>query len=80
VPFLAHHVAEYVAGLPIRHKIRGTCKKYVLREAARGVITPQAYNRHKHPFVAPTPRSGKDALPLLSGCPAFPTIERSAFF
>jgi asparagine synthase (glutamine-hydrolysing) len=24
VPFLDHHVAEYVAGLPIRHKIRGT--------------------------------------------------------
>ncbi|MGA7385603.1 MAG: asparagine synthase-related protein [Methylocella sp.] len=24
VPFLDHHVAEYAAGLPIRHKIRGT--------------------------------------------------------
>src|SRR3984893_15584515 len=39
VPFLDHHVAEYVAGLPVRHKIRGTLEKYVLREAVRDVIT-----------------------------------------
>ena len=62
MPFLDHHVAEYVAGLPIRHKIRGTREKYVLREAVRGVITPEVYNRHKHPFVAPPPRSSNDAL------------------
>ena len=48
VPFLDHHVAEYVAGLPIRHKIRGTREKYVLREAVRGVITPEVYNRPRH--------------------------------
>jgi asparagine synthase (glutamine-hydrolysing) len=62
VPFLDHHVAEYAAGLPIRHKIRGTREKYVLREAVRDIITPEVYNRHKHPFVAPPPRSGNDAL------------------
>ena len=62
VPFLDHHVAEYVAGLPVRHKIRGTREKYVLREAVRDVITPEVYDRHKHPFVAPPPRGGKDAL------------------
>jgi asparagine synthase (glutamine-hydrolysing) len=62
VPFLDHHVAEYVAGLPVRHKIRGTREKYVLREAVRDVITPEVYERHKHPFVAPPPRGGNDAL------------------
>jgi asparagine synthase (glutamine-hydrolysing) len=62
VPFLDHHVAEYVAGLPIRHKIRGTREKYVLREAVRDLVTPYVYDRHKHPFVAPPPRSGNDAL------------------
>jgi asparagine synthase (glutamine-hydrolysing) len=62
VPFLDHHVAEYVAGLPVRHKIRGTREKYVLREAVRDVITPDVYERHKHPFVAPPPRGGNDAL------------------
>jgi asparagine synthase (glutamine-hydrolysing) len=62
VPFLDHHVAEYVAGLPIRYKIRGTREKYVLREAVRDLVTPEVYNRHTHPFVAPPPRSGNDAL------------------
>jgi asparagine synthase (glutamine-hydrolysing) len=62
VPFLDHHVAEYVAGLPIRHKIRGTREKHVLREAVRDVITPEVYDRQKHPFLAPPPRDGKDAL------------------
>jgi asparagine synthase (glutamine-hydrolysing) len=62
VPFLDHHVAEYVAGLPIRYKIRGTQEKYVLREAVRDIITPEVYNCHKHPFLAPPPRSGNDAL------------------
>jgi asparagine synthase (glutamine-hydrolysing) len=62
VPFLDHHVAEYVAGLPIRHKIRGTQEKYVLREGVRDLVTPEVYNRHKHPFVAPPPRGGNDPL------------------
>jgi asparagine synthase (glutamine-hydrolysing) len=65
VPFLDHHVAEYVAGLPIRHKIRGTREKYVLREAVRDVVSPEVYYRHKHPFVAPPPRGGDDALSTL---------------
>jgi asparagine synthase (glutamine-hydrolysing) len=62
VPFLDHHVAEYVAGLPIHHKIRGTREKYVLREAVRDVITPDVYYKQKHPFIAPPPRGGNDAL------------------
>lgn len=62
VPFLDHHVAEYVAGLPIRHKIRGPREKYVLREAVRDVITPEVYHKQKHPFIAPPPRGANDAL------------------
>jgi asparagine synthase (glutamine-hydrolysing) len=62
LPFLDHRVSEYVAGLPIRYKIRGGIEKYVLREAVRDVITPTVYSRHKHPFVAPPPRAGNDAL------------------
>jgi asparagine synthase (glutamine-hydrolysing) len=62
VPFLDHHVAEYVADLPVHHKIRGTREKYVLREAVRDIISPEVYYRHKHPFVAPPPRGGNDAL------------------
>ncbi|HEY2773249.1 MAG TPA: asparagine synthase (glutamine-hydrolyzing) [Candidatus Binatia bacterium] len=53
VPFLDHHVVELVRSLPVRQKIRGTVEKYVLREAARPVLTETVYARHKHPFTSP---------------------------
>jgi asparagine synthase (glutamine-hydrolysing) len=53
VPFLDHHVVELIRDLPISQKIRGTTEKYVLREAARPVLSATVYGRHKHPFLAP---------------------------
>jgi asparagine synthase (glutamine-hydrolysing) len=34
-------------------KIHGTTEKYVLREAARSVLTDAVYRRQKHPFMSP---------------------------
>ena len=62
VPFLDHHVAEYAAGLPIRHKIRGVREKHILREAVRDVVLPEVYDRQKHPFMSPPARDDHDAL------------------
>jgi asparagine synthase (glutamine-hydrolysing) len=53
LPFLDHHVVEVVRDFPVSAKIRGTVEKYVLREAARPVITDTVYRRQKHPFLAP---------------------------
>jgi asparagine synthase (glutamine-hydrolysing) len=53
LPFLDHHVVETVGGFPASAKIRGTVEKYVLREAARPVLTDTVYRRQKHPFLAP---------------------------
>jgi asparagine synthase (glutamine-hydrolysing) len=53
VPFLDHHVVELVRDLPISQKIRGMTEKYVLREAARPVLSATVYRRQKHPFLAP---------------------------
>jgi asparagine synthase (glutamine-hydrolysing) len=53
VPFLDHRVAEVARDLPVAMKIRGGVEKYVLREAARPVLTAMVYGRHKHPFVSP---------------------------
>jgi asparagine synthase (glutamine-hydrolysing) len=53
LPFLDHHVVELIRGLPISQKIRGVTEKYVLREAARPVLTATVYGRHKHPFLTP---------------------------
>lgn len=53
VPFLDHHVVETVCSLPVSQKIHGTTEKFVLREAARDVITDTIYRRQKHPFLSP---------------------------
>jgi asparagine synthase (glutamine-hydrolysing) len=53
VPFLDHHVVECVCRAPVSLKIRGVTEKYLLREAAKPVITDTVYRRQKHPFLAP---------------------------
>jgi asparagine synthase (glutamine-hydrolysing) len=53
VPFLDHHLVEVICSHPVNQKIRGMTEKYVLREAARDVITDTVYRRQKHPFLSP---------------------------
>jgi asparagine synthase (glutamine-hydrolysing) len=53
VPYLDHHVVELARDLPVAQKIRGMTEKYVLREAARPVLSTTVYQRQKHPFLAP---------------------------
>ena len=58
VPFLNHHVVECLCRVPVPLKIRGMTEKYLLRQAAKPVITDTVYRRQKHPFLSPpvTPR------------------------
>jgi asparagine synthase (glutamine-hydrolysing) len=53
VPFMDHHVAEYLHRVPVSLKIRGMTEKYILREAVKDVITDTVYKRQKHPFLSP---------------------------
>jgi asparagine synthase (glutamine-hydrolysing) len=53
VPFLDHLVVECVCRAPVAMKIRGVTEKYLLREAAKPVITETVYRRQKHPFLSP---------------------------
>ena len=53
LPFLDHHLVEAVAKMPVSMKINGMTEKWVLREAARPVITDTVYKRQKHPFMSP---------------------------
>ena len=59
VPFLDHHVGEFLGRVPVHMKIRGLTEKYVLREAARDVLTDTVYRRQKHPFLSPPESSGR---------------------
>lgn len=53
VPFLDHRLVEAVRDMPVHMKIHGLTEKFVLREAARDVLTETVYRRQKHPFLAP---------------------------
>jgi asparagine synthase (glutamine-hydrolysing) len=53
LPFLDHHVVREAVQMPVSMKIRGLTEKYVLREAARPVLTDAVYRRQKHPFMSP---------------------------
>jgi asparagine synthase (glutamine-hydrolysing) len=53
LPFLDHHLVEAVAKMPVSMKINGMTEKWVLREAAKPVITDTVYRRQKHPFMSP---------------------------
>jgi asparagine synthase (glutamine-hydrolysing) len=53
VPFMDHHVAEYLHEVPVSFKIRGMTEKYILREAVKDVVTKTVYERQKHPFLSP---------------------------
>jgi asparagine synthase (glutamine-hydrolysing) len=59
VPFLDHKVAEFLFNTPVKLKIRGLTEKYILREAARDVLTDRVYRRQKHPFLSPPEALGK---------------------
>ena len=56
-PFLDHHLVDYVNHLPTSVKLKlingKLIEKYILKEVARPFITPEVYQREKHPFLAP---------------------------
>ncbi|MBN1206608.1 MAG: asparagine synthase (glutamine-hydrolyzing) [Myxococcaceae bacterium] len=53
LPFLDHHLVAEATRMPISMKIHGMTEKYVLREAARPVLSESAFKRQKHPFLSP---------------------------
>jgi asparagine synthase (glutamine-hydrolysing) len=50
VPFLDHHVVEFAATIPARHKVRHLNTKHVLKHAARGIIPDQIIDKRKIGF------------------------------
>ncbi len=55
-PFLDHDLAEFVAALPSRHKLRGTHGKRILRRAARRRVPEEVLTRRKRGFNIPFSR------------------------
>jgi asparagine synthase (glutamine-hydrolysing) len=53
VPFLDHPLAEYVARLPQRMKLRGLTTKHILRRAMEGLLPDRILTRRKMGFPVP---------------------------
>jgi asparagine synthase (glutamine-hydrolysing) len=53
VPFLDHHVVEYCAAIPSHLKVRGRTTKYLLKEAARGIVPDRVIEKRKVGFFNP---------------------------
>jgi asparagine synthase (glutamine-hydrolysing) len=51
--FLDHHLAEFCATIPPHMRIKAGREKHVLREAMKGVLPQELYNREKFAFMAP---------------------------
>ena len=52
-PFLDRDAAEFVARLPIRHKLHGFRRKYLLKKAFADVLPPEILHRNKRGFQIP---------------------------
>lgn len=55
-PFLDHDLAEFVAGLPSREKLRGLTTKAILRRTMRRKLPPGVLRRRKRGFNIPFSR------------------------
>lgn len=53
VPFLDHHLAEFVASLRDDVKLRGMTTKWLLRQSMRGVLPDEILSRKKMGFPVP---------------------------
>jgi asparagine synthase (glutamine-hydrolysing) len=54
VPFLDHHVVEFCATIPARHKVRRLNTKHVLKHVARGLIPDRIIDKPKIGFFNST--------------------------
>ncbi|MBN9288246.1 MAG: asparagine synthase (glutamine-hydrolyzing) [Gammaproteobacteria bacterium 39-13] len=52
LPFLDHHVVEFMRKVPLNLKIKNMTEKYLLRQAAKPFLPAKIYQRQKYPFFA----------------------------
>jgi asparagine synthase (glutamine-hydrolysing) len=67
VPFLDHHLVEYVMALPAESKVRGWQTKFILREALRDLIPAAILTRRKMGFPVPVGRWLRESFGAIAG-------------
>ena len=53
VPYLDHKLWEFLADVPIDSQIQAQRDKPLIRDSVKGFVTPEVFQRPKHPFDAP---------------------------
>ena len=62
VPLLDHSLAEFVAGIPARYKLRGFETKYLFKKAIQGLVPQEILFRKKQGFGVPLEHWFRDGL------------------
>ncbi|MBI3184735.1 MAG: asparagine synthase (glutamine-hydrolyzing) [Myxococcales bacterium] len=80
-PFLDTALAEFVLGLPLRFKVRGLTRKWLLKRALRGLVPDQLIFRKKHGFAFPVAAWLRGPLrPLMLDLLAEGSLRRAGIF
>ena len=81
VPFLDLDVVEFAASLPVRARVNGWTKKYLLRQAVRRLLPSQIINGRKRGFNVPLAGwMRRELRDLVHDYLAPATIERQGWF
>ena len=63
-PFLDHRVVEFATRVPPRYRLNGLKEKFILKQAARGLIPAEIIDRPKQPYRAPISKCFFDNQPV----------------
>jgi asparagine synthase (glutamine-hydrolysing) len=56
IPFMDHHLVEFVATIPSHLKLKGSVEKFILRQAVRDLLPGEIFARGKRTFDVPVAR------------------------
>lgn len=81
VPLLDHKLVEFAAALPASMKLRGSQRKYLLKQVARRILPAEIIDRKKQGFPIPIERwLRKEAKPLMQDLLSTETLTRRGMF
>ncbi len=81
VPLLDHKLVEFAAQLPDSMKLRGSQRKYLLKQVARRLLPAEIIDRKKQGFPIPIERwLRKEARPMMQDLLSTETLERRRLF
>ncbi len=81
VPLLDHKLVEFAARLPVRMKLRGSTRKFLLKEVARRMLPAEIIDRKKQGFPIPIDQwLRREAAPLMRDLLSEQTLRERGLF